>query len=255
MKRLDCILIPPAQDPTNANESVRDGVERLYLGRLLKLDDGVLDPSDRSEAEGGMPTASDRMVRVEANRLSELADALRPVPVEHAADAAERVVCLAQFRIEFECLPRQRSGLRISLGRWKLPIPSRNRLAIRESRVGWSNARVLCDRLLKVVLRSAEPFWRTPVQMVSAFQIQVVGVNVDRSTLRDRLSDAPDESQFELLVNGARDIVMNLEDVFQYTVVTLRPHMVAIGRIDELSVDAESVACLADAPFEHEPNP
>lgn len=36
---------------------MRDGVEWLHLGGLLKLDDRFLDPSDRREAEGGIPTA------------------------------------------------------------------------------------------------------------------------------------------------------------------------------------------------------
>ena len=48
-----------------------------------------------------------------------------------------------------------------------------------------------------------------------------------------------------------RDIVLNGEDVLHLAVVALRPQMITVGNVHELSGDAKAVAHLADAALEN----
>jgi hypothetical protein len=56
-------------------------------------------------------------------------------------------------------------------------------------------------------------------------------------------SDATDDAR--------RDLILNREDVFERLVVSVRPEMNADCCIDQLGCDAQAIAGLADASFQH----
>ena len=77
------------------------------------------------------------------------------------------------------------------------------------------------------------------------------GVEVFRRPASGAFALAGLDLRFDRDHNLFGDPVLQFEDVIQAAVEVLGPEMVATGRIDQLSGDAQAVAGLADATFDH----
>src|SRR4029453_5101941 len=53
----------------------------------------------------------------------------------------------------------------------------------------------------------------------------------------------------------ARDFVLQIEDISEFTIIALSPDMVCGLRVDELRVDPHAIACFAHATFDYVANP
>ena len=82
-------------------------------------------------------------------------------------------------------------------------------------------------------------------------QVEVVGIEVGRAALLDRLLLLGQQLELQRLDDRFRDLVLQREDVAQVAVVALGPDVVAGGAIDQLRGDAHAAARLAHAALEH----
>ena len=107
------------------------------------------------------------------------------------------------------------------------------------------------DRAPIHVLRRIERLPAALVKELPAAKIVFVGANALRRDLLDRGFFVRSQNELESVDDVGRDLILNLENVFHLSVVSFRPEVVACRNVDELSRDAESLACFANASFEH----
>ena len=87
------------------------------------------------------------------------------------------------------------------------------------------------------------------VEEETALQVEIVRLEVLGG--HDELVRVPAQPQLERIHDGARDLVLDREDVLELAVVGLGPEVVAVLHVDELRGDADPVADLAHAALEH----
>ena len=154
-------------------------------------------------------------------------------------DAQRRLDRLARPRVAFVLrYPRQIGLPHVQLGE----------LHPRQ-RIGGVERRRLLERhfgALGVALERA-------VAVDVALQHEVVGLDVGR--LERPLRRATHQHGLERARHGAGDLVLHLEDVRQVAIVGLRPQVVAVGRANQLSADAQHLAALAHAALQHVGHP
>ena len=59
------------------------------------------------------------------------------------------------------------------------------------------------------------------------------------------------QRDFQAIGDGARDFVLDFEDILEFAIEAFGPEVVAIGDIDKLGHDADAVAGFANATFEN----
>ena len=82
--------------------------------------------------------------------------------------------------------------------------------------------------------------------MVAALQEQFGGVGVVGEALQHRGAFLAEQLQLQNGHNSQRDLVLQLEDIAHLAVVALRPHLIAIGGVDELHGDSQAIAGAPD---------
>ncbi len=87
--------------------------------------------------------------------------------------------------------------------------------------------------------------------MLSGHQVQVVGLQVGRAALLDRLLFFRQQLQLQGLDDCLRNLVLQREDVVQVAVVAFGPEVVVARRLDQLRRDAHATAGAAHAALEH----
>src|SRR6185436_3556457 len=110
------------------------------------------------------------------------------------------------------------------------------------------------ERLLKQWERLLGISGHRNLSVGQSAQIQVIGVQVFRAltlgTLDLRLAEAWLYSRHD----AEGDLILEREDVAERAIVSLGPDMGTGRRLDELASDADAVASLAQAAFEHVPD-
>src|SRR5205085_6856037 len=89
------------------------------------------------------------------------------------------------------------------------------------------------------------------VEELAAAKIVVVGLDV----LRGHFLDCPlfvfTQDNAKRFRNVLRDLVLNREDVFDLTIVSLGPELISICDVDELHADADFISHLAHTSLEN----
>src|SRR5436190_23430148 len=92
--------------------------------------------------------------------------------------------------------------------------------------------------------------------MVAALERESVGFQISRQAhtccLADRFRGR--ELEFEFLHDGARDLVLNFENVLELAIIALGPQVRLIGNADELCGDSNASARFANATLQHVPD-
>ena len=82
-------------------------------------------------------------------------------------------------------------------------------------------------------------------------QVEVVGIEMGRAALLDRLFFLRQQLEFQRRDDGLGDLVLQREDVVQVAVVALGPEVVVARRLDQLGGDADAPARAPHAALEH----
>src|SRR5437867_10068805 len=85
---------------------------------------------------------------------------------------------------------------------------------------------------------------------VPAAQIKLVRLDVIRMTLAKRLVLRRGQFEFQLIDNVSRDLVLDLKNVLEVSIVAFRPDLITIVGVDELSANAHSLIHSAHASLE-----
>src|SRR5262245_35550974 len=113
--------------------------------------------------------------------------------------------------------------------------------------------RILSDSVVEephgLLIRSLRADLR---HLLARLEVQVVSVDFracDGLDIARRLGESGDR-RAHLRDDGPRDLVLNGEDISQVAVVTVRPLVIAVPRLDELRRDANPVPGLPDRAFD-----
>ena len=226
---------------------LRVGGEGLELGRPHRRLEGFREAAGEGEHEA-QPRVRGRGRWGEPDRLPRLGFLSFDVPAEVVLDQGEGDVDVGGLRLELPRLLRRRPRLRERVERRDSAVEAVDAVGVREARVGVRVARVPGERALEFGdrLRSLPP-----VEVITPLQVIVVGLDIAGSARGEAGFFGRQQPHFQGVGDRARDLVLDLEDVFHLAVVALRPEMVAVGHVDQLRADPDPLAGLAHAPFEH----
>ena len=161
---------------------------------------------------------------------------------------------MGQSRVEGEGLLDQGTPSGKRLFRELIRPPRHRGEGVGELSVGGCELRVEIDRLLEQLLAAREALGSHLVPLEEAHEIGVVRLEVFGVALDDRRPLSTQELHLEVFDDGEGDLVLDLEDVLETPVETLRPQVRAVPHIDELGSDAQPVAGLAHAPLDDGPD-
>jgi hypothetical protein len=171
----------------------------------------------------------------------------RQIPL-NGQHLAQRRHCLGQLWIELQRARRRRLGPRIRIIR-RHPIVGQAAPAVRDACIRAAVSRILQQHVLVELQALPESRLGVAREVEAALEVVVVRLEVGRRR-RQRVL-VPHQPQLERVRDGARDLVLDGEDVLQLAVEGLRPELVAVGDVDQLDVDPDPVADLPDAALEH----
>src|SRR5579871_721701 len=81
-----------------------------------------------------------------------------------------------------------------------------------------------------------------PEQVTASAQVGIVGLRVFGRLAGDRLLFLRSELDAQRLADGARNLVLQFEDIGHFAIVALRPQRSPTGAFDQLRVKAEAIA-------------
>src|SRR5262245_31928694 len=110
------------------------------------------------------------------------------------------------------------------------------------------------ERLFEIPDRDGDALGHRRVRMGQRAEIEVVRAQIVRPLPASALDLGAANARLDDPDDGLRDPVLELEDVFQYAVISVGPEMGTGVRLDELFGDAQAIAALAHAPLEHVAN-
>src|SRR5262249_1693814 len=119
-------------------------------------------------------------------------------------------------------------------------------VAVGESGIGLRELRVELDSLLKRLNCLAHSNRHPLIRKVATLEVKLVCFEILRCLLR-----ANPQSHFELVGYCARNLVLDVEEIFQRAVVTLWPQVASVGRSNQLRGHADAVAGATYAAFEN----
>src|SRR5205814_7143917 len=117
--------------------------------------------------------------------------------------------------------------------------------------IGQGVSGVLRDRRLEVLDPLRDVRLRAAVPREAALEVQVVGAEIGAVPDRGRVAEILQESRAERVDDGARDLVLDRENVGQLAVVALRPERPPVPYAGVLGRDAEPGAGAAHRAIEH----
>src|SRR5690349_12876785 len=85
-------------------------------------------------------------------------------------------------------------------------------------------------------------------------QIQFVSLDVIRLPRAERPILRRCQLELQLTDNAPRDLVLNLEDVFELAIVALRPDLIPIARVDQLDADTNALIHAPNTALENRPD-
>ena len=86
---------------------------------------------------------------------------------------------------------------------------------------------------------------------VPATQIELVRLDVLGVPLAERLMLRRGEFEFELIDNISRDLVLDLKNVLEVSIVAFRPDLITVAGVDKLSTNADALIHSAHASLEN----
>ena len=90
-----------------------------------------------------------------------------------------------------------------------------------------------------------------PIDQRAALQIELIRLDIRRRLFDQPIVFATGEGHPQSLGDRLRNLILHVEDVFQLTVVPLRPQLKAIGHVAQLHGDAHAIPGSPHAAFEH----
>ena len=79
------------------------------------------------------------------------------------------------------------------------------------------------------------------VPAVPAAQIKLVCLDVIGVALAERLVLGRGQFEFQLIDNVSRDLVLDLKNVLEVSIVAFRPDLITVAGVDELSANAHAL--------------
>ena len=89
------------------------------------------------------------------------------------------------------------------------------------------------------------------IEQPATLQVRLVRVQVVSRALRQWSLPPAGEGDFQSIGDGARDLVLDLEDLLELSVVALGPKLIPVLGVDELRRDPKPFPRLPDAPLEY----
>src|SRR5829696_5324603 len=117
--------------------------------------------------------------------------------------------------------------------------------------VGPRVPRVRCNRFLEELDRLREPATRTLLPVITTLQIGTVRLKVLGGPFGQPLPVARCEIRLQGFSNVERQLRLKRENVGHASIVALGPEMEAVGRVDELGMDANPTAISSDTALEY----
>ena len=185
---------------------------------------------------------------------AELALGTAPVPVVDRMDGSQRGPRLRQLRVEVERAPAELPATLSDVTRMLRAEETELDVHVRQPDVGRGERGIQLDRLLEERYRRAEAGHRAPVPMVATLEVEIVGLDVAGRPVHARRGDALAYASEHRLDRGARDRLLQGEDIVEIVVVARRGEHAAIGDLDQLGRDPQPVSRLAHAAGEQGPN-
>ena len=246
----DRLVEPPGFGEDADTEGAEHRHQRIEIHRAPDPGDGLIEPA-HERAEPGVGRVPQRVARVEGQRSAKAPIRGVPVPVVVHRPRSGKHVSFRDLAVDRDGALEELPGLQPCVpGRGERKNRERG-VGSRDAYIGRREARVPLDRLLVARDRPLKVLGTRPRVEVVTPQIERVGLRIVRVPLLDRGFLTGQESDAEVLDDGRRDFILNLEDVLQRPIELLRPEVVPLFHIDELRGDSQPVARLADAAFEH----
>ena len=88
------------------------------------------------------------------------------------------------------------------------------------------------------------------VDVMHGAQVEVVGVNTRRRLLAHLWGPVVHKRLIEVAGDTPSDLILNFENIVKVTVETLAPNLLTGFSVGQLRGDANTTACLADAPLQ-----
>ena len=160
---------------------------------------------------------------------------------------------------------RQRGGIVTAMRRRGVCMPDRGlpvllaqtaareemMMAPRQRRMGRRVGRIDRKRLFQKRDGAVSVVGLADIDQRQRPQHQIIGVEAVSALALDPLDLGASQAGLDGADHADRDLILHGEDVIERTVIALGPQMRAALGLDQLGGDADAIACLAHAAFQH----
>ncbi len=210
----------------------REGIQVPGPAQLVQ---GLLETPRRHQAVHRVPMAGQRVSRIQLPGLVVARLRLRPVPLVHRADAAERRVGVSQRSVEVQGSRGGFPGPGHDVPGGRQTVDAQQRVAVGHAGPGPGVVGGVVQGLTVQVQGALESLLGALVGEVPAFQVQVVGLRMLPAFVRSRGSQVLHQGQLERFDDVPGDLLLDGEDVDELPVEAFRPQVVAALHVDELA--------------------
>src|SRR5687768_14345497 len=236
---LDRAVWLPGADKESSKQRARVRQQWLELTRKTELPFSFLE-TPSVEKKNSKDQMCRRIIRVERDRLPELAFGLRMIPLPHKQDMRQRSMRLSERAVESKSLHRSSLRLRHLDSRDTLAELSRTRARVGDARVRASERRIQLNRFLEMLERTRESGRTLTVEKEATPEIKVVRFRVRRTTVSGSCATRlPNKLHTKRIDDSARDLVLNLEYITQLAIEIVRPHLIAVIGVHQLRRDTK----------------
>src|SRR6516164_2017299 len=192
-----------------------------------------------------------RVAGVKFDGTPEFSLRTRPVPVECKTGPAKGGVSLRELLVNFKRL--YRGGFRFwhDLRLREHAIQPKHIVGTSQAGVWQGIAGVLFNSLLEVFDTFVQTLLCPLVPLEKALEIELVGLWVDLARTCESRLLLGCESHSDLICNRARHLVLQRQNVTQLALVTVRPEVPVIFRLDELRSNPHTIARAKHRALDH----
>ena len=198
-----------------------------------------------------MPLSGGGISGVELDGPSELPPGCLPVPVMDERDPGQRGVCFGQAVVQRQG-PESlllRATQTVSDGR--TAVVHFQRVAVGQAGIGERVLRIARNGGLKVTDGLGRAFRGPLVPREPAHQVEVVRVHIVGVALRHRIGQLAKETDPQYGNNGARQFLLQREDVSHFAIEALGPDQPPVVDVGQLHRNAKAAARSSHRPIEH----